>query len=230
MNRLGGGKHAYDQRERPEYGYERKHQASLGGAGTKQHRGRNEEKGGTMNVQTGRTRRDRKVLERACALVLQGWACVEVTEDDVDEDESGDVEVGAHLVGTHIAQCIPTAQAALGYNDVVRHGKGIVDGTPTVRPGDYAGGVELWMVDHTFGFNFDNAVEEECTAGDEDDFNGPVMERAQLAVFGYERDGGNIHGPIGGHGPVYGNLSQVMRARNVTMEEMRGRSREGARV
>ena len=151
--------------------------------------------------------RDRAKLEQACALAIQGWACVEVTQENIDDDDSGHVEVGDHLVGTHIAQCIPTAYVTLGYNDVVRHAKGIVDGTPTVALGDYGGGIELSSIDYNCSFTFDDAVEEECTAGDEDWFNGELMKRARLAISAYEQDGGNIHGPIGGPGPITGSFS-----------------------
>lgn len=167
--------------------------------------------------------RDRTKLEQACALAIQGWACVDVTQEDVDDDDSGHVEVGNHLVGTHIAQCIPTGYVTLGYKDVVRHAKGILDGTPTVALGDYGGGIELTAIDYNCNFTFDDAVDEECNAGDEEEFNGPLMEQARLALFGYERDGGDIQGPIDGRARLVGTFSGPGPEQygKVTMKEMR---------
>ena len=87
-----------------------------------------------------------KNLVRAMAMVNDAYACVELTEENIEDSWDYTYEedrLPKSCAGTYISCVIPTMYVKLGYLDMVRHAKGIIFETPTLAPGDYAGGVEV---------------------------------------------------------------------------------------
>ena len=159
-----------------------------------------------------------KLLNEAVALAIDGYACVNVTEDDAelyleDNEEHMDFEGDEDrkewiksMVGPTVTSCgVPTAHVNLGFRDIVNNAKGIIDGVPTLECHDYAGEPEVAYVIEFGGHSFDNAVDE-LRKEDREGFLKKFV-RSEEAIRLYVEDGGDIAAPPGSRQPAYGNLS-----------------------
>ena len=89
---------------------------------------------------------DEHTMGKAMALVMDGYGCIEVDVDAIrslNEVRTEEDRIPEAFAGRYVGQCVGTALVHLGYTDVVRHAKGIVEGVATLAPGDYGGAVDV---------------------------------------------------------------------------------------